>query len=145
MNEQVLTIEQCKELITLGVDMSKASMCWYGKIHFDTNDDIKYIPEYSLGTNEFYSALYAEHPDPDDAVEEKEICVPTFTMQDILDRLPNTIKWKNKQYNFAVFINGFGNKTIGYRDEELWCLQFDKFTLQGVYRLYVWCLTNELL
>lgn len=60
MNNQVLSIEQCKELIELGIDMSNASMCYFiGAIE-------ELFPIYG-------PVEYSEHE-----------YIPTFTLQDIL-------------------------------------------------------------
>lgn len=68
MENQVLTIEQMQELVKLGIDTSKASM---------------YISEYG------------------EIVSNVKICeldinwIPTFTLQDILLMLPNTLEFQN--------------------------------------------------
>lgn len=67
MEEQVLTIEQMQELIELGVDISKASMCWW-KGNRNTKDIL---------------AIY--HPEDDVAFH----IIPTFTLQDMLEMIPN--------------------------------------------------------
>lgn len=67
MEKQVLSISQMEELVSLGIDTSKASMCWDwiqqgdgGYHHLKINRDI-----YPCAKN-----------------------VPTFTLQDILEILP---------------------------------------------------------
>lgn len=69
MNKQVLSIEQMQELIDLGIDTSKASTYWYG------TDEVEFV---CSGTD----------MDKDCG---DEIC-PTFTLQDILEMLPDTGK-----------------------------------------------------
>lgn len=65
MNNQVLSIEQCKELVSKGIDMSNASMCYFiGAIE-------ELLPIY--GPVEYSENEY----------------VPTFTLQDILEMLPS--------------------------------------------------------
>lgn len=66
MNNQVLSIKQMQELEELGIDTSKASMCWYG------TDEVEFV---CFGTD----------MDKDCG---DEIC-PTFTLQDILEILPS--------------------------------------------------------
>jgi len=73
MEEQVLSIEQMKHLIELGVDTSKASMC-YQKTSYSIDEPF-----------------------------EDELCIgfdgkngiPTFTLQDILEMLPFNIMDSN--------------------------------------------------
>lgn len=66
MKEQVLSIEQMQELIKLGINVSKASMCW----------------------NTYDSFLIANDSDLKDAFNySDDDWVPTFTLQDIMTLL----------------------------------------------------------
>lgn len=73
MENQVLSIEQMKHLVKLGSDTSKASMCWI-KNSFD--GEYNYILTVH---NEWCYEM--SHSDP----------IPTFTLQNILELLPNII------------------------------------------------------
>lgn len=73
MENQVLSIEQMQELEGLGVDISKASMCWYEK-----SDKYVLCNEGSLLSGYFSK-------------------IPTFTLQDILDILPKHIETEYKR------------------------------------------------
>lgn len=66
MSKQCLSIKQTQHLQELGVDMSKASMCW---CTFNGDTALSVHDEYC-----YESASL--HP------------IPTFTLQDILDLLP---------------------------------------------------------
>lgn len=65
MEKQVLSIDQCKELVALGLDMSDASMCYI-------EDSI--LP-YDESTHKIEDMMGYES-------------IPTFTLQDILEILP---------------------------------------------------------
>lgn len=141
MKNQVLTIEQMQELIAMGVDVSNASMC-YGK----WNDVKKYslFAESKASRESFIQDLIKHNcVDEEDAQEYAHETIPTFTLQDILEMLPNTIEWKGKTYWFSIFINGFGNKMIGYRDSELWPIALRPFNINGAFYMLKCCKENN--
>ena len=72
MKNQVLSIEQMQELKELGIDTSKASMCWLNTTY---NDRDILIPNEEVLPNKimFDSCSYTIIN-----------CTPTFTLQDIL-------------------------------------------------------------
>lgn len=100
MEKQVLSIEQMRELIELGIDTSKASMCYC-----DLESD-----EYHFGSNVIV---------PNNAtLSEYGLCrenlTPTFTLQDILEILPNWIDpyYYNVKYHKNLFYHEYVNKWI---------------------------------
>lgn len=84
MSKQVLSIEQMQHLKELGVDTSKATMCWMRVIRPETSHDKKrtVILDWflSLSKETIHTGL--------DIVEE----FPAFTLQDILDLLPYEVE-----------------------------------------------------
>ena len=75
MKNQVLSIEQMRKLKELGVDTSKASMCYiskYTSCDFDDGDEIVVV------CNDFNKRLYNEFG-------------PAFSLQDIIELLPKEI------------------------------------------------------
>ena len=85
MKDQVLSVSQCRELISLGLNMENASMCWI----------IEENGEHQLTFNR--------------PICDKEL-LPTFTLQDILEMLPKSIIHSNKQlktcnYKLCTFDN----------------------------------------
>lgn len=74
MKNQVLSIEQMQELKDLGIDISNASMCWIGCA--DGNDVYPY--------NSTFKDIFENHKETIPSV-----LTPTFTLQDILEMLPN--------------------------------------------------------
>lgn len=74
MKNQVLSIEQMKHLQELGVDISKASMVW---IKPRPNNDNYTLTIHALGCYEYKSPI------------------PTFTLQDMLEMMPDVIEQNN--------------------------------------------------
>lgn len=75
MNNQVLNISQMKYLAEIGVDTSKASMCWIKNTDGDETEN-----KYMLSVhNEWCHEMSCLSP------------IPTFTLQDILDMLPKYV------------------------------------------------------
>lgn len=71
MKNQVLSIDQMKHLAELGVDISKASMCW---IKYPNESEIL---EYAISVHdEFCYEMSLLDP------------IPAFTLQDIIELLP---------------------------------------------------------
>lgn len=79
MKNQVLSIEQMKELEALGVDTSKASMYW----GFQVADKKQETPILVLSDKNF---LFIKK------------VIPTFTLHDILELLPCPIKIDTYEY-----------------------------------------------
>lgn len=80
MKDQVLSIEQMRELIDLGIDTSKASIFWHHNVKDGKGNDISKNTTPYLSFNSF----------PRDIFQELGVTVniiPTFTLQDILTLL----------------------------------------------------------
>ena len=119
MKDQVLSVSQCRELISLGLNMENASMCWI----------IEENGEHQLTFNR--------------PICDKEL-LPTFTLQDILIRLPNVITKDgikyvlilNTYHSYIAFTNSKweGGKAFRFKDCSI---------LDAAYKLLVWCLENK--
>lgn len=86
MKNQVLSIEQMQKLKELGVDTSKASMCYiskYPSCDFDDGDSIVVV------SKDFNKRLYNEFG-------------PAFTLQDIIELLPAKIQ-RNTEYDLTIY------------------------------------------
>lgn len=86
MKEKVLSVEQMQELINMGIDTSKASMCW-GK----WND----VKEYSLFAKSkidresfIQNLIELNCVDEEDEQDYAHDTIPAFILQDILEILP---------------------------------------------------------
>lgn len=101
MKEQVLSIEQMKHLQGLGLDTSNASMCL---CCFRENIDEEWELEiYEDVINQKRDSTFWE-------------IIPTFTLQDILDKLPHYLNpFPSKQILFVWMIE---RDTVAYRNVE---------------------------
>ena len=72
--KQVLSIEQMKHLQELGLDASDASMCWHDECYPNISEDMKYN----------YGRCYLK-------LGNLIGCFPTYTLQDIIQKLPPSI------------------------------------------------------
>ena len=104
-SKQVLSIEQMKHLQELGLDTSDASMCWccfLGNIEEEWELEI-----YENVLNQKRDSTFWE-------------TLPTYTLQDILDKLPESVQ----VYDLYIF------KKVG-----LWWLKYVDVTNNGTVRL----------
>ena len=123
MKDQVLSIEKMQKLKELGVDASKASMCYV----FFESDGSKYT----------------------DIVVHDESCyemacmnpIPTFTLQDMIELMPNNVKYEGKSYYLSI-----DKKFVGYIDDmvvEDCVLESDSNILENTYNVLVWLAENK--
>lgn len=129
-NKQVLDIDKMKHLEELGVDTSKASMC---HAKFD-------------GENEFSNLL----PNNQELFERLLVVkyIPSFTLQDILDLLPNLIQSQDEENNYWL---EFGT---AMEDEEWWYIRYMSVygvklnyeehvhLIDAAYEMLCWCVEN---
>ena len=119
MKDQVLSIEQMQKLKELGVNISKSSMTWFRENKYD---------DYDLGIySESISGLYE--------------LVPTFTLQDMIELMPNNVKYEDKIYYLS-----FDKKFVGYIDDidvEDCVLESYENILENTYKVLVWLTENK--
>lgn len=136
MKEQVLSIEQMKELIDMGFDISKASMCWIG-----CSDENGVLP-YSSTFKEIFNKHLDTIP---------KVLTPTFTLQDILNILPKCIKTENVIYTLFLCPNDlYDGYIVAYMDasNELTHLngssQYSSVSfLEAAFNMLKWCKKNN--
>lgn len=118
MSKQCLDISQMKHLKELGVDTRTASLCWV-----------------CLLSEPYLSFYDKEYPQEDTKV------VPAFTLQDILDLLPN-----NVDNELFLFIEKGKHKwRIGYTDissDEIFEDFSDKNFIDAAYEMLCWIIEN---
>lgn len=128
-SKQVLSIDQMKHLQELGLDMSDASMCW---CLFWGNKKEKWELEiYEDVINQKRDSPFWE-------------IIPSYTLQDILDKLPKEIKTSTDTYWLTV---SYGC--------DVWCIYysmsvgFDYYKefkseslLDTAYEMLCWCIEN---
>lgn len=135
MSKQVLDMEQAMRLKELGLDTSKASMCYRRKTH-DFRGKEK-IGRWSLAINQPIIVANFETYET----------VPTFTLQDILDILPKEMTDKDG-YKFVLKIEyGLLSRVwhIGYYYYDVAShgnLYSGDNLIDTVYKMLCWCIKN---
>ena len=125
MRTQVLSVEQMQHLKELGVDTSKAKMAWYAI--YET------LPNW-----------YNELNIRDDVFDKNYPSVPTFTLQDILEMLPDGIEdggyvfFPTFKRTLTNWMGGYCNFTYG--------MEIGVFLLPDLltcaYETLCWCAEN---
>lgn len=124
MSKQCLDVQQMQHLQKLGLDTSNASMCWIkdteGNRHLSVHDEYCYEGSFM-------------NP------------VPAYTLQDVLDALPDFID----DYNLIIGIS-FGvirYDSLKWEDspilKETYFNDEDKYLIDAAYELLVWCVENK--
>lgn len=130
MSKQVLDIEQMLYIKELGVDTSKADLCWKRNIKEVTGCNLSL--SFNM-KNEFRNYERFEY-------------IPTFTLQDIFYLLPKQIKTTN--YTFHLHINYERNHiAYAYTDGNgyTWLNQSFRINnnlLEAAYKMLCWCAEN---
>lgn len=121
MEKQVLSIEEMNNLKKLGIDTSKASMCY-----------VK-----SNGENDFKLCVYDKTIHNTSKIK----VIPTFTLQDILEIIPFVIQKGAAEYFFTI-IKAIGGFSLLYeRNWELKHLR-DGSILNQSYEMLVWLIED---
>lgn len=119
--KQVLSIEQMKHLQELGLDTSDASMC----IEWRESDESKKVVT-SLDADTYYD-YYHE----------------TYTLQDILDKLPKEIKTSTDTYWLGISIYDCKEWYVCYSmsDEFDYYEEFkSRQLIDAAYEMLCWCI-----
>lgn len=117
-SKQVLSIEQMNHLQELGLDTSDASMCLEWKV---TDEDNMFVNSIISDSNyDFYH--------------------PTYTLQDILDKLPPSINWNpliivgNSVMYSAGYGEGYDHPIRIFKEESL---------LESAYKMLCWIIDQN--
>ena len=128
-SKYVLSVEQMKHLQELGLDTSDGSMCWCYALSYK---NAKWELEiYEDVINQKRESAFWE-------------IIPTYTLQDILDKLPHYLNpFPPKQILFAWMIE---RDAIAYRNVEDIddCLKHftDDLLIDAAYEMLCWCIEN---
>ena len=125
IEEQVLSREQMAHLKELGVDTSDASMVWI---------ENTIMCDWRISTMNPISRLMCK----------KQIAIPTYTIGDLIEKLP-------KSENIGELLIEFGNSDLGYGDwdcSELYGINGqqnfkDKPLKDALYNLLCWVAENH--
>lgn len=134
MKEQVLSIKQMQELIALGVDTSKASMCWFPMTLSDENNQ-PVTKSYFLGIHHKGCNLYWNTNDGRETV-------PTFTLQDILEIIKKNVL--EKDLSLDLELNLINNQFQLTKEVDYRLYTSDgKTLLQSAFQMLKWCKQNN--
>ena len=124
--KQVLSVEQMKHLLELGLDTSDGSMCWCYAISYKN-------AKWEL---EIYEDVINQKRDS--AIWE---IIPTYTLQDILDKLPRYINVFCITYKQSVKPLFAGPWAISYQKSmsEPFIVKVSGNLLDAAYEMLCWC------
>lgn len=137
MSKQVLDIQQMQHLQELGVDTSKANFYWHRTKSLNNyNDWDEWKLHYGvLRLARGFTTINCQY-------------VRTFTLQDILDLLPNLIQSQDEENNYWL---EFGT---AMEDEEWWYIRYMSVygvklnyeehvhLIDAAYEMLCWCIVN---
>ena len=127
IEKQVLSIEQMKHLQELGVDTSDASMCW---LRYDVGGVVKQFVE--INDIKDYEWSYATQ-------------YPTYTIGDLIEKLPKSIDLGFGEYDLELSTKG-EYVEVQYEND------YDDYTpffcanlslIESLYRILCWLAENH--
>ena len=122
IEDQVLTIEQMNHLKEVGVEVKDTALCW-AKWAILTAEN---------KWDDSYRVCFSD--------EDYKFSIPTLTIQEILEMLPEKIKINNQEYDFHFSREAGGMYQVGY---ENWrsCLvcNFGEIFMDVAYNMLCWC------
>ena len=130
---KVLSVQQMQHLQELELEM-KETMLYWCRIH-DSRP--------RAATNNGKWTLCKGKNQPCVAIQHWEY-IPAYTLQDVLDALPEEIKFKRKDYHIEMWLRD-GEWSIAYLhftpDDTLYAhLEQDKEILKAAYEMLCWCI-----
>ena len=126
---KVLSLEQMHQLKELGVDTSRASMCYISKC---TSCDFDDGCEIVVVCNDFNKKLHNEFG-------------PAFTLQDVIELLPKSILINSVKHWFCVNQNCLLTEfQVMYfdGDDSYGVIKQNKSLLQAAYNMLIWVIEN---
>lgn len=135
MEKQVLSIEQMQELQELGIDTSKASMCWV---------ESEYSGDFVIPNNEniikVISNNYFKNPE----------VIPTFTLQDMLEMLPDSVRFRKHKigiYHLEIIPldKRIGGVLIMYKSDtdHTTAIKIEGSYIDAAFNMLKWCKQNN--
>lgn len=138
MKEQVLTIEQMQELKELGIDISNSIIGWFKWNNENTwyllNETVaqrREKVETMIEGNCFYEDDYKSY---------KYTFIPTFTLQDILELLPDSIVDKDGYTRIQMILPQDNKEVIIAYDN---VKQFSGSWLEAAFNMLKWVKQNN--
>lgn len=131
MSKQVLSIEQMQHLQELGLDTSNANFYWHRTRSFNNYEEWDEWKLYYgvLRLAREFKTIYCEY-------------VRTFTLQDILDLLPEEIEKENRNYQLEAFRNPQRYFVSYYWCDNLLISLNEVEFIDAAYEMLCWCIEN---
>lgn len=107
-SKQVLSIDQMKHLRELGLDTSDASMYWARVSHGSRVDDKSKGKWFLSLQKEFQVCGFMSYES-----------IPTYTLQDILDKLPSYITYNDEEYQLQILPPCICYRYVNYTFDDL--------------------------
>ena len=132
MKDQVLSVEQMHKLKKLGIDDSKAKNYWVRQTNSSKcNDPIngKYFLSLSKGDKLMRCGFITYET------------THTFTLQDMIELIPNNVKYEGKSYYLSI-----DKKFVGYIDDiyvEDCVLESEGNILENTFKVLVWLVEHK--
>lgn len=140
MKNQVLSINQMRHLKDLGLDTSKASMCWLKDLTKEIAEgkevDITIGWDLDFNNPDFYKYEWMEG-------------IPTFTLQDILDLLPKEISRDGCTWSASLYID-YENNRIAYGNTDRYGFEvfletkIENRLIDAAYQTLCWLKENDI-
>lgn len=147
MSKQLLTIEQMKHLKELGVDVSKASMHYWIITNGEYSQE---TGEYVFSKEPTYTSLMLyPYKSTSDAAIRQVKDIPAFTLQDILNILPNSIlsQDENNDYWLEIGVVKDANKLWYIRYKSMYgnCINCEENEnlIDAAYKMLCWTIEND--
>lgn len=126
MTKQVLTVDQVAYLKEKGWNTQDGSMCWIRQVNGDW--DLVANDEWLDRRKDFMKV------------------VTTYTLQDIMEKLPKVI-WLKEKYGLSLVIDFPTNRIMycntsedGHITARYWQNIMEENLLQAAFRIMIWCL-----
>ena len=119
ITKQVLSIEQMQHLKRLGLDTSGATMCW-----------IKTPKGRDVAFNDGWIDRRESLLDP----------IPAYTLQDMLEKLPEYIETDVGEFTLNIRFYANGVNTFYGNDVFRHISFFESISLESTYKMLCWCI-----
>ena len=141
MSKQCLDVQQMQHLQELGLDTSNASLCYYKQEGWEAN----YFIALTCDIKEKGGLAYYYDSFGNKEYTLNEV-IPAYTLQDILDKLPEEINVERRRY--WLCIDMADERMFYFTDDfqmpgaSLWNTYFrdGKTLLDAAYEMLVWCI-----
>lgn len=129
-SKQVLSIDQMKHLRELGLNTSDASMYWARVSHGSRVDDKSKGKWFLSLQKEFLVCGFTSYES-----------IPTYTLQDILDKLPSYITYNDEEYQLQILPPCICYRCVNYTFDDL-DYKNNVDILENAYNMLCWCIEN---